>query len=1006
MSYRSFHVPLLMAVATSSIAGAALAMNDSTRSVLATSSLGVWFANDEAASASHVGPTGVDATVLLPNSTSPMNLENIDGVAYVVDSTGRAMRLDPIQLEVSAEVQLPSTSTQLVGAGGRTYAVDRKSGTVRELDGNMIAVGGVIVVGDDLGVAVVDDTGVLWVPNKATGEVIAISGGTVASKQPVGAIGEGVQLSVINGSVVALNTVSGKVTVIAGEGKGATHSVPVTAGVGVAAPDRVATGRVLPVLGDDHGLAMIDVGTGKVSTADLGRRGSDLGTPVLAGKRVYIPDFTKGVLLVFDMATNTLLDTISVTGRPGRFEVVENAGRVYINDPNSENAWTVDNKGKVTKSEKYDPNSPGGESAAGGDVPPAPKDDKDDDKKQDDKKDEPNNNAVPPAPAVNAPTVIIPPPPVTPPKRENRPPANNPGQGSNPPPAPPAAPPAGDGDGTPPSTTNPGTKGDGAVRNVRPSAGDASATVSWEPPAEWREVTGYTVTLLPGGAKHEGPSGESSYTFRGLPNGVEVSFQIVAKSREGNGTAVLSGAVTPNRAAPGAPRNVSAAAGDGQVTVSWDEPSSGKVDGYSIDLVPADGSATLNKKAGADDRSTQFTGLKNGIGYKATVRAELTNGASAAADSNTTTPAGRPSTPGNPRASVTAPGTVTFAWDASSANGSPITGYRITAQGLTVPDQPASATSTVVSGLSEGSSHTFAVQAMSAAGNSDPVSAPAVTVTRQTPDAPANVSATAGDGTVALTWTAPSGNGTTVNGYVVSGSDGSSTPASATSASIPAPNGVTITYTVVASGVNGSVSPPSPISNAVMPSGAPAAPNAVAVSAPDHTSLTVTFGQASPSNGTTVTGWTASLNGGSPIAISSGHTFTGLSPSTNYTVTVVAIGANGRSSQGSSASGSTQALPAPAALTGLTAVPTGTMGVRVRVSWNASAGAQDYIVTMVGTSTVQTTSTTLTTDPDSAYVITVTPVSAAGVQGTPMSIDYYSPSPPDPCMKPGGPICP
>jgi Fibronectin type III domain len=1010
MISRSFHVPLLMAVATSSIAGAALAMNDSTRSVLATSSLGVWFANDEVSSASHVGPTGVDASVLLPNSTGPLHIESVDGVAYVVDATGRAARLDPVQLEVSAEVQLPSTGTQLVGAGGRLYAVDSKSGTVRELDRTgMTTLGAAIEVGADLGLAVVDDNGVLWVPSKATGQVIGVSNGQVTVKQSVAAAGENVQLSVVNGSVVALNSASGKVVIVAGEGKGAAHTMPVAPGVGVAAPDRVAAGRLLPVLSDDHGLAMVDVGTGKVSTADLGRRDSDLGTPVLAGKRVYIPDFTKGVLLVFDVATNKLLDTISVTGQPGRFEVVENAGRVYISDPKSENAWTVDSRGKITKAEKYDPNSPGGASAdAGGRVPPAPKDDKKDDERDDkkDEKDDEKDEVVTPTPQVNTPTVIIPPPPVTPPKRDGRPPANP--APAPPQPQPQTQPPAGSGEGSPPAPPNAGPKGDGAVRNVRVWAGDASATVSWEPPAEWREVTGYTVTLLPGGAKHEGPAGESSYTFRGLPNGTEVSFQIVAKSREGNGAAVLSGAVTPNRAAPGAPRNVSATAGDAQVTVSWAEPSSGKVDGYSIDLVPADGSATVNKKAGADDRSTQFSGLKNGVGYKATVRAELTNGSvSAGAESNTVTPAGKPSAPANPQAGVTAPGTVTITWGASTPNGASITGYRITAQGVTVPDQPANATSVAVPGLTENSSHTFSVQALSAAGNSDPAAAPAVTVTRQTPDAPANVGATAGDGSVSLTWTAPNGNGTTVSGYTVIGSDGSSTPAGATSANIPAVNGVTVTYTVVANGANGSTSPSSPISNAVVPSGAPAAPTGVTVSAPDHTSVTVTFSQVSPSNGTDVTGFTASLNGGAPIAISSGHTFTGLSPSTNYTVTVVALGANGRSSQGASGSGATQAPPAPAALTGLIASPSGTMGTRVRISWNASAGADHYIVSMAGADTsVTTTSTTRSTVSDSSYIITVTPVSSAGVAGTPMSVDYYSPAPPDDCGVPNKPICP
>ncbi len=114
--------------------------------------------------------------------------------------------------------------------------------------------------------------------------------------------------------------------------------------------------------------------------------------------------------------------------------------------------------------------------------------------------------------------------------------------------------------------------------------------------------------------------------------------------------------------------------------------------------------------------------------------------------------------PGNASASVS--------WTAPFNGGSPITGYTVTSDPAGGTGSTVGATSTTVTGLSNGVSYTFTVTATNAIGTSDP-SAPSNSVTPQAPtapDAPTNVTASPGNASASVSWTAPFNGGSPITG--------------------------------------------------------------------------------------------------------------------------------------------------------------------------------------------------------------------------------------------------
>jgi titin len=208
------------------------------------------------------------------------------------------------------------------------------------------------------------------------------------------------------------------------------------------------------------------------------------------------------------------------------------------------------------------------------------------------------------------------------------------------------------------SVTPTGNTAPAAPSNVSATGGDASATVSWTAPTSdgGSPITSYTVTSAPGGITATVAAPATSATVTGLTNGTAYTFTVAATNAVGAGPASApSNSVTPKPAAnvPGAPTNVTAAAGDASATVSWTAPVSdggSPVTAYSVISLPGGLQAVVS----APSTTAKVTGLTNGTAYTFTVTASnLIGSGPASAPSNSVTPTGADTVA--PTVRVTAP---------------------------------------------------------------------------------------------------------------------------------------------------------------------------------------------------------------------------------------------------------------------------------------------------------------------------------------------------------------
>ncbi|HET7399472.1 MAG TPA: fibronectin type III domain-containing protein [Intrasporangium sp.] len=374
-------------------------------------------------------------------------------------------------------------------------------------------------------------------------------------------------------------------------------------------------------------------------------------------------------------------------------------------------------------------------------------------------------------------------------------------------------------------------------------AGASSATVEWSAPAPngGPAVTSYEVVVSSGGSVVRtitGLSGQAtSEVVSGLTIGQAYTFAVRALNAFGGGAlSAASNEVVPF-GLPAAPSGVVGVPGNGSVQLSWTAPDDGgsPIVGYQIQVMVGPDAVRLESSFGTATTMT-ITGLTNGTAYTFAVQAFNRAGpGDLSAPSAPVTPGG--AVPAAPTAvtAVGGNGSAAVSWTAGSSGGSAITGYRIEVRrGTTVvrtDSRSGTATSTTITGLTNGTAYTFRVRAVNASGLG-PFSLPsnAVTPAPTVPAAPTGVTAVRGNASAPLSWKAGSNGGSAITGYRIEVRRGTtvvrtdSRTGTATSTTITGlTNGTAYTFRVRA--VNavglGAFSLPS---NAVTPATVPGAP--------------------------------------------------------------------------------------------------------------------------------------------------------------------------------------
>ncbi|MBW3665324.1 MAG: cell wall-binding repeat-containing protein [Actinobacteria bacterium] len=286
--------------------------------------------------------------------------------------------------------------------------------------------------------------------------------------------------------------------------------------------------------------------------------------------------------------------------------------------------------------------------------------------------------------------------------------------------------------------------------------------------------------------------------------------------------------------APDPPTDVTAEAGDEQATVSWSAPADtggAPITSYTVAASPGGATATVD---GATTEAV-ITGLTNGTAYTFTVVASNSQGDSAPSPPSTAvTPLGVP----DPPTDVTAEAgdeQATVSWSApADTGGAPILTYRVTASpGGKTRIVSGATTSTLLTGLANGTAYTFTVVATNSVGDSAASAASPAVTPLGVPDPPTDVDATAGIEEATVSWDSPADDGgAPITSYriITSPADVGSVTVTADETSLaPPPTRVTVegltsgtayTFTVIATNSQGD-SAASVASNSVTPIAAP-----------------------------------------------------------------------------------------------------------------------------------------------------------------------------------------
>lgn len=385
----------------------------------------------------------------------------------------------------------------------------------------------------------------------------------------------------------------------------------------------------------------------------------------------------------------------------------------------------------------------------------------------------------------------------------------------------------------------------GAPGNVVTTSASAAVAVSWTPPVAngGSAITSYTAVANPGGASctylvpGSGPELDAC-SITNLTPGVRYAVAVVATNAGGDGPPTKAATAAMAATTPSGGTNVTAQAGPQSVQVSWNPPlrtGFSPATSYTVTLTPGSYSCTYVVPASGPelDRCT-VTGVPVGRDYSAAVTATNVAGTGTPGlSSSSVRPYTVPSAPYQPSVTVTGPSTAYVGFGASSFDGySTITSYTATASpgGASCSSDPYTL-GCALGGLTAGVPVTVTVVANNAAGASDPSPASGSFTVDAVPNAPATVTASPAYNAVDVSWTAPPPNGgTAVTGYeVYVGSDQGQplcTTTGATTCRLAVAGGSAFTFYVRA--VNAEGHGPSRASSTVTAWQLPGAPTAAA----------------------------------------------------------------------------------------------------------------------------------------------------------------------------------
>jgi lysophospholipase L1-like esterase len=326
------------------------------------------------------------------------------------------------------------------------------------------------------------------------------------------------------------------------------------------------------------------------------------------------------------------------------------------------------------------------------------------------------------------------------------------------------------------------------AQNVQATANpDGTVKVTWVGPASNGNsaITGFNIQAFDANgtfiAYRLCSWGCRTATFNELILGTSYTIKVYAQNAIGYSLESTPVNVVPAKA-PGTPGDPAASLDGNNVDVTWTAPAANgaTIIRYDVRAHLASNDAAVGVASltcGETCRAMEFTGLTPGTAYKFRIYGVNSQGASAAAVTNTLTiPSPTvPDVPGNPEATLEGDN-VDVTWTAP-ATGPAVASYRVQAHVASTdaagPQKTCDSPCTSVeftTGLTAGTAYKFKVYAVNLAGDSSAAVTGTVTIPEgdpEVPDVPQNPQAALDGDHVDVTWSLPSSGGPEITRYNV-----------------------------------------------------------------------------------------------------------------------------------------------------------------------------------------------------------------------------------------------
>ncbi len=310
------------------------------------------------------------------NGYRAVEVRLLSGAAWLPSShTGQLTLLDGSSAEVAAQIQVapPGHRLNVIQRGTTAYAINHTEGSLRRIDGGTFdltppATHRGLRTHTDAQVstqaAVLDDADRLWVLDTATGDLTWIKDGQPNTRRQASHPSQGM-LVLAGGSPVLVDVPSRTAATLNPKTGNTEHTTqlevrpddPVQVGGSPLSPRlHVVTSRGV--------LRLCKLSSTSCENAvPLGETGADLGPPIEADERVFIPDYAHGQVWIVDLQEKRVVAQSTVLTPSTRFQLLSHDGIVFFNDPNSERAGVIRHDGSVIHISKHDPQPPSAENS-------------------------------------------------------------------------------------------------------------------------------------------------------------------------------------------------------------------------------------------------------------------------------------------------------------------------------------------------------------------------------------------------------------------------------------------------------------------------------------------------------------------------------------------------------------------------------------------------------------------------------------------------------------------